>query len=463
MSRWSLRARVLLVVSAATLLPVALLGLSHWLEDVEEERLDVELTAALDELIAAGGDPVAAARVAERHGLRVRIVDLERERIVVDVDRERGTRVPDPPLGWLYPSHVPTLSEMDRSAPPLVERARDVRENRTDVGCASDPRGTLLVCHAARRDGGRVIHVERGFVRGAVRAVVERKRELFKLALVLLPFALGLGAWLSRRLVNPLEALRSEALERARAADPAAPLTVQRADEIGDVARALNTLLAALGAQRRATEAFVADLAHEVKNPVASIRACADALQHGDPDPARRARLAKNLRASSDRLDRLVSELLELARIAARAEREARAPVDLVALARGIAENAAAGAVRVSVEAEGTLIVSGVEVQLETALRNLIDNATSFASREVRVELLRDGERALVRVVDDGPGIAPDALPRVFDRFFTTRGARKGTGLGLAMVRAIAEAHGGSVRADSQASGAMFELSLPGA
>lgn len=461
MSRWSLRARVLLVVSAASLLPVALLALSHWVEDAGEERLDVELTAAVDEL-AAAMDADAAAAIAERHAVHVRVVDLERALVVIDVDRERGSRVPDPPLGWLYPSDVPTLADMERSAPPLIERARAAPGDRTELGCRSDPRGALLVCHAARRVDGRAIYVQRGFVRGAVRAVIERKRELYKLVLVLLPIALALGAWLSWRLVRPLEALRDEALERARAADPGAPLTVRQADEIGDVARALNTLLAALSAERRASETFVTDLAHEVKNPVASIRACADALAGGEADAERRARLAKNLRASSDRLDHLVSELLELARVEARAGDEPKEAVDLAALARGIAENATAGDVRLTVETEGDSIVSGVEAQLETALRNLIDNATSFARREVRVELACEGGRVRVRVSDDGPGIAPEALPRVFDRFFTTRGARRGTGLGLAMVRAIAEAHGGTVRAEAPAGGgATFEISLP--
>ena len=129
------------------------------------------------------------------------------------------------------------------------------------------PRGAVLVCHATRRVDGRVIYVQRGFVRGAVRAIYERNRGLFRLVVVLLPLSLVLGYWLSRRMLRPLEALRQEALLRARAMDPSAPLSIEQGDEIGDVKQALNALLSAVAEQKLATEAIGAGHSHEAKNP----------------------------------------------------------------------------------------------------------------------------------------------------------------------------------------------------
>jgi two-component system sensor histidine kinase ChvG len=95
-------------------------------------------------------------------------------------------------------------------------------------------------------------------------------------------------------------------------------------------------------------------------------------------------------------------------------------------------------------------------------LRNLLDNALSFARTRVCIEVGRAGDEAEVVVSDDGPGIAPEDMPRVFDRFFTTRGDRRGTGLGLSLARAVVEAHGGTIRAESPPQGgARFVVRLP--
>jgi two-component system sensor histidine kinase ChvG len=398
--------------------------------------------------------------------VRVRIVDLDRG-TTIDVNRERDTRVRAMPFSWLYfPTNVPTLEELDRTWPPLTERP-EVRNARTDasMGCRTDPRGAVLVCHATRRVDHRVIYVQRGFVRGAVRAIYERNRELFRLVVVLLPVSLVLGYWLSRRMLRPLEALRNEALLRARAMDPGAPLSIELGDEIGDVKQALNALLSAVTDQKLATEAFVADLAHEAKNPVASIRACADALASGDLSEERRERIARNLRRSSDRLERVVNELLDLARVEAGMPRESQERVDMSELARALVADAQTDHPEIAFELEtsGALPLRGVPLRLEAAVRNLIDNAASFAKSRIDVSVAREDDRIVLGVRDDGPGIDPELLPRVFERFFTTRGGRAGTGLGLAMVRAVAQAHGGFARASSNASGAFFELVLPAA
>ena len=110
------------------------------------------------------------------------------------------------------------------------------------------------------------------------------------------------------------------------------------------------------------------------------------------------------------------------------------------------------------------LLVTGVASRLESALRNLLDNALSFARSRVTVDVRREGEQVVLAVSDDGPGVPAEDVARVFDRFFTTRGDRRGTGLGLALARAVVEAHGGTIVVDSRpAEGARFVVRLPAA
>jgi len=193
---------------------------------------------------------------------------------------------------------------------------------------------------------------------------------------------------------------------------------------------------------------------------------CAERLASDAPlDEERRQRLADALGESTARLDRLVTQFLELSRAEGGLPGEPRTAIDLAALARGLGRTMQEGhPVTIAVEAPDgeTFEVQGVASRIESVLRNVIDNAVSFARQRVQVELRRDENEALVVVSDDGPGIAPEDLPRVFDRFFTTRGESRGTGLGLALARAVVEAHGGTIHAESPPSGgARFVIRVP--
>lgn len=288
----------------------------------------------------------------------------------------------------------------------------------------------------------------------------ELRRELWRVTLGLLPVGALMGAWLGWRLVRPLEQLRARALERASGKTAGVDLALARQDEVGDLSLAFDALVSTLERRVGQNQAFVTDLVHELKNPVAAIRAAADAL--GD-DP-RSARIAGVIREASSRLDAVVSELLELARAEAGMPDEPREEVDLAALARGL--TAALGAsheVSFVIDAPDHAIIRGVASRLDTALRNLIDNAASFAGPggTVRIAVRDDGARVVVDVEDTGPGIRDEDAARVFDRFFTTRGAARGTGLGLALVRAVIEAHGGAVEVRRPERGAALRATIP--
>ncbi len=498
---------------------------------------------AADALLAAeaeGRDPVAIeerlAAVAAHRTARIRVVRSDGT-VRMDVDRDQGTDVVHQ-VGMLFfgPDGAPTLREFDETLGPLQRRpeilkvtpwhdeggpaaplplpegsAHDYgfgvkRSNHdpgaaapvgtlfrssapppatadVDTGCRTSPAFKLLVCHATRgvatRDGVEAIYVQESS-RRAVRALYDLRYQLLRLSLIMLPFALGFSWWMGRRMVHPIEWLRERVLEKARSANPSADLDPPPGAEVADLADAFNGLLGSLDERRRANEAFIADLVHEFKNPVAAIRTCAETLHGGGVDEKRAARLSKILADSSTRLDALVSQFLELARAEAGMPNEQRAPVDLAALARGVthAVEPSHPEVRFLLEADTPSEVVGVEPRLDSVVRNLVDNAASFAGEggEVRVCVKPDPDdatRVTLEVSDSGPGIPDADLPHIFDRFFTTRAVagggavpsarkQKGTGLGLALVKAVAEAHGGQVSARSSAgAGTTFRVVLP--
>jgi two-component system sensor histidine kinase ChvG len=382
------------------------------------------------------------------------------------------------------PDGAPSLDELDATLGPIDARREvlDAREKGTSAGCRTSQGGKLLVCHAVQvipgTDGkDSIIYVQESS-RRAVRALYDLRYQLARLSIITLPLALALAYWMGKRVVGPIEHLRGQALASAGVVGSLGPvarpsaLVVAGQDEITDLAAAFNTLLRKLQHRQGENERFVADLVHELKNPVAAVRAAAEALtsSEGSVEEARARRLGKVLVDSSARLDALVSQLLELARAEAGLASDERAEVDVAALARGLVDSIRARyeGVEITVEAPPEAKVIGVPHGLDTLLRNLIENAASFAlptsdaPARVVVEVIPEGASVRARVTDSGPGIPAEALDRVFERFFTTRGRARGTGLGLALVRAVAEAHGGEVNVSSEpGSGATFEVVLP--
>lgn len=273
---------------------------------------------------------------------------------------------------------------------------------------------------------------------------------------------------LSLSISRPLVKL-SKAAKRVAHGELAVEIPRAGSGEIRELADAFASMKERLAERLTYISELSADVAHEFKSPLTSIRGAAEILSDEVfDDPAAKARFLSNILLDVDRLDRLVVRLLELSRI--EASQAVPRAFDLVAMAERVAKRCSSVDEPVIVELEAPraeLAVVGREEDIETALLNLVDNALRHsptkeeAGSTVRILLGRGGKRVRITVVDQGEGIVAENLSKVWDRFFTTDVERGGTGLGLAIVRAIAEAHGGEASCESEVGkGSRFTITL---
>ncbi|MEU8300485.1 ATP-binding protein [Micromonospora sp. NPDC048909] len=267
------------------------------------------------------------------------------------------------------------------------------------------------------------------------------------------------------RTLRPVDAIRAEVAdisERSLDRRVSVPATD---DEISRLAGTMNMMLDRLDAAAERQRRFVADASHELQTPLAAARTDLEvALAH--PDRTDWNDTAADLLAANGRMERLVRDLLFLARADAGAPRPAARPVDLddIVLAEA-GRIRGGGRLRVDTGAVSAAAVDGRRDDLTRAVRNLFDNAERYASSLISVELSSDDHRVTLVVQDDGPGIPPADRQRVFERFARLDDDRShrtgGTGLGLAIATEIVEAHGGSMIADESSGGARFVVRLP--
>ncbi len=286
---------------------------------------------------------------------------------------------------------------------------------------------------------------------------------LFRVLAVAVCFTATVTLLLSWSISRPLTRL-SRAAKRVAAGEPDVVIPVGGGGEIAELGESFAWMKARLDARLRYIEGFAADVAHEFKSPLTSIRGAAELLGEGAADePDARERFLRNIELDVARLDRLVSRLLELSRI--EASSQVMTPVDLPALLARVTERASGPDQPIALDYRAAVhTLRAREMDLETALSNLIDNAVRFSPPGVPVDVVVSGGpiAVAVSVRDRGPGISPANLPRIFDRFFTTDADRDGTGLGLAIVETVIEAHGGSIRVEtSPGEGATFTVTLP--
>jgi two-component system sensor histidine kinase MprB len=274
--------------------------------------------------------------------------------------------------------------------------------------------------------------------------------------------AAALGAFVARTALVPVRRLTRAAEDVTATRDLSRRIEVGSTDELGRLAASFNMMLAALEQSIAAQRRLVADASHELRTPLTSLRTNLEVLQHTDSlSPATRAQIMTDLVEQIEEVTQLVGDIVELARDQERPQDVEDVRLDF------LVENAIARAARhyPSVRFEPTLqetVVTGAQQRIDRAVINLLDNAAKWSPDGGTVEIVvGDGS---VTVRDHGPGIPPDDLPHIFDRFYRSAQARgmPGSGLGLAMVRQVAETHGGSVMAENAVDGgAILRLSFP--
>lgn len=400
------------------------------------------------------------------------------DRSLVDLAREFRSPRPGPRVSGPRPpgrfggaggfiqyvsSRGQVLGSLDVEPLPVGEQVTDVAAGERDA-----------FFETVRVDGEPVrvltFPVERGVAAQVARPLDEVQATLRTLRRRLAIGSLGgialaaiLGTVVARRATRPVGELTRLAEEVATTQDLSQRIAVARDDEIGRLAATVNTMLANLEQARHAQEQLVADASHELRTPLTSLRTNVEVLAEAERlDPEDRRRVIGDVVEQLDEFARMVGDLVELAR----GDRpvQAAVPVRLDQVAAEVVRRATTDD-RIHLRAVPATVV-GDRDRLERAIRNLLDNAMKYGGDgplEVAVEQ-RDRE-AVLRVADRGPGIAPQHLDRIFDRFYRAPEARgaPGSGLGLSIVAQIAASHGGRVEAANREDerGAVFTLTLP--
>lgn len=492
--------RLMLFNLLLVFLPVGgLLLLGVYEQTLERAQIDAMQRQAwlIVNAMRAGGDEPELARAAPlvQHlrpsDGRIRVVDAQ-GRVVVDsgavndtppaeteakhnVLYRVGVAIVKRPWQWLTrPAHPMPASEPYERSPIL--RGREVQdallglngvEKRVETG--GDWSVTLYVSMPVYRRnealGAVVVSRDTDDIRQNIHEVRLATFQIFIASVVVAMFVTLL---VSTTIVQPIRQLRNETHQildhsgRLRGRFKGS----KKRDEIGDLSRSLERLSRRLEERQIAAESFASDVSHEFKNPLASIRAAVEMLAQA-PAPDDRARFVRVAESEIARMERLLSQVRDLTTIERALAAEPRSSVDLCELLTDIVDGfrlRERGRVTFELDVSAEpLIVNASRDRLKQVFDNLLDNAVSF-SDAVTIRADRSG---VVQVLDRGPGIPPENLPRVFDRFFTFRPAeqraQQHTGLGLVLVKTIVQAYGGTVSAQNRddGTGAMFEVRLP--
>jgi two-component system sensor histidine kinase ChvG len=404
--------------------------------------------------------------------------------------RSRGFNL----LQWIWP-------------PGAGEAKREARAHRAEVAeVATALSGTPVQQVREAETGGRVVSVSIPIqqvkaVLGVLtieaadvdRIVAAQRAALIPFVLIAVMVNLVSSVLLNNLVARPVKRLAraADSIRLKQARILSLPDIAERNDEIGDLSRALEAMTSTLSDRMDATERFAADVSHEIKNPLTSIRSAVETLEMS-PTPAAQARLLPILKNDVGRLDRLITDISNASRLDAELSRESPKRIDLARLLGDIAAlyqtSAREGdpSVRLIAPTDDALRITGREGPIGQVFRNLIDNARSFspAGGEVALSVIRGPSRTVVATVQDqGPGVPADNLESIFERFYTERprtgpqgpgGVKRASfgghsGLGLSIARQIVEIHGGHIHAenmrgaDGEITGARFVVSFPAA
>ena len=481
----AIRSRLLLINVVIVVVPVV--GI-EWAKTYEKEGLKALekdmlhqaqlLRTVLEQNLDWGGMPrmelVAPTleTLAKRTRMRIRLLDRD-GRLLADSHRQGAPEGPEPAVSGLWRRGVQPERRHPTNRPstdpgPLNNRVEIVAARKGQLGTYTREHKRIgrnflflaMPVMVERRVRG-VVYITRSTV-PVMQAMIRLRKQLIQVLAVALGITALLTLFLAGTISRPLGRLTRSA-GRISAGDRTISLQLSRRDEIGQLARTFDVLVDKLDNRARYISEFAANISHEFKTPLASIRGAAELLADGaDDDPEARRRFLANIQEDSTRLDRLVSRILELSRI--EATLELREPLDLGDIVMEVADRFPEHPVEVSLEPE-TLPYQGNGPHLTAALSALVENAVRFSPQgePVLVRGRRHDHGGLtVEVIDRGPGVSEANQEKVFQRFFTTDGEQGGTGLGLAMVAAVTEAHGGAVTlASTPGEGAAFTMVLP--
>jgi two-component system sensor histidine kinase ChvG len=358
---------------------------------------------------------------------------------------------------------------------PEALRARRSREPETAVRNAPDMTPVLSAAVAVGPNVLLVTDNDRAFTR-----TVRRQRAALAATMTfLIVLSALLSIFLARTIVRPLRrlALAAHRVRLGRSREVRVPRLPSRTDEIGLLARAVSDMSQSLRQRIDNIEAFAADVTHELKNPLASLRSAMDGLDTVD-DPELRRRLIAVARDDVVRLDRLINDISEAARTDAELARARFERVDLGPLIEQLVGSwetrREKGDARIAFARprKASAVVMGKPDRLARAMNNILDNAVSFSPPGGLVEIAasRVGDEVRIRIDDEGPGVPTEAREAIFNRFHSVRPEGEGfgrhSGLGLAIARAIVEGHDGEIDVhdrDDAPSGARFTIRLPAA
>ena len=355
-----------------------------------------------------------------------------------------------------------TLAHDRRQAVTVVRNAPDL----TPVISAAVPTGTYTLLVTTNDPAlTRTVRDQRGFILAAMA--------------VLIAISIFLSSFLARTIVRPLRrlAIAAHRVRQGRAREVNVPRLPERIDEIGMLARAVSDMSQSLRQRIDSIEAFAADVSHELKNPLASLRSAIDGIERVE-DPEIRAKLAAVIRDDIVRMDRLIGDISEAARTDAELARAHFRPVDLGPLIEQLVQSwekrRETGSARIAFARprKDSAIVMGKPDRLARALNAILDNAISFspANGLIEIAVSRVGDDVLIRIDDEGPGVPAEAREAIFNRFHSVRPDTENfgrhSGLGLAIAQAIVNGHDGEIDVqdrDDAPSGARFTIRLPAA
>ena len=484
--------RLILVNLVVLLVPVAGLEFARLherqlLDGLERDmRNQAAIVRAMIELqspatsLASDDVDVVLRRAAERTRTRIRVIDVEGD-VVMDSHAGGPPEGPERPAQSVLPAAIYELPRPSSQFPyftavtyrlwPEVSERGEVRaalHGRSGAATryrSESPSVILFVAEpifrlGPEREVAGVVYVTRS-TQPVLEELYRIRRSFVKLLAVALAITLFITFLLALSITRPLARLAKATRAMGPAASNDMEIPIVGTGEIREVSLALATLWRAQRARMQYITEFSADVAHELKSPLTSIRGAAELLREGGEDAATREHFLRNIELDAERLDQLVNRLLELSRIDA--SRVPFVETDLADIVRSVIERTTTEEQPVIFEGSPVTLAMRRE-DMERAILNLVENALRHGPVGSPVTVRVEMTPSLIRlaVQDLGAGVPEAVRGRLFERFFTTEEKDRGTGLGLAIVRSVAEAHGGKAYLDKEfATGARFVMEFP--